>query len=181
MKKIILAILLSLAALPMVGQEYKYIKSDVKTTDGRIVETYPCAFDHQTEQYLLCLNYMRSGSQEVYYLSILSNDQVAPWYILPGDKAYVQLLDEDPIQLVSILDAKPETYQVNGVNKYRVLTSYIIPSNSYDKLFKGFNKFKIDVRMSSNDKQTSIFVRMPFDCVEHVVMSYLELMSATGR
>lgn len=161
----------------------EYIKSNRVDNGTHIIEAYPSMFEYQTEQYLLCWNYISNNRHEMYYLSILCNDQVAPWYVQPGDKAYLRFLNETSYhEITALLDAEPEEYiSNNGKKKYRTLASYMIPSSMFDSLYKGFDRFLLKVKLQSNDADVSIAVEMPFSAIEHMLMSYLNIMVASGK
>lgn len=181
MKRFILLVAFIAASLNASAQEY--IKSD-KTADGfRNVEALPAIFEHQTELYLTAWNYAGSPSNNVdhYYIAIMCNDQVAPWNIAAGDKAYLGLsLEDEYVEVTALLDAKPEAYETDSGTMYRTIGYYIIPKSAYDKLYKGFDRFKIDVRVN-NTTPVTLAVKLPFSAIEHMLMSYLDIMIATGR
>lgn len=181
MKRLILFIAIMAIALNVSAQDY--IKSD-KTADGfRNVETTPAIFEHQTELYLTAWNYAGAPSRNVdsYYIAIMCSDQIAPWNISAGDKAYLGLLMEDEyVEITALLDAEPEAYETSEGTKYRTLGYYVIPKSAYDKLYKGFDRFKIDVRVN-NTTPITLAVKLPFSAIEHMLMSYLEIMIVTGR
>ena len=181
MRRAALFVLLTLACLTSAAQNY--ICTD-KTTNGvRTVEADPCIFEHQTEQYLMSWNYTKSDAQDVegYFLKILSNDQIAPWNVRAGDKLLVGLLLEDEyIELVALMDASPEAYETSAGTKYRTMAYYIIPPTEYEKLFKGIDRFKMDVKVR-NVAPVTLAVKLPYHAVEHMLMSYLQVMMASGR
>ena len=181
MKRLILLVAILTTTLNATAQDY--IKSD-KTADGiRNVEALPAIFEHQTELYLTAWNYIGSKSQNVdnYYLAIMCSEQVAPWNVSAGDKAYLGLLMEDEyIEVTALMDAKPESYATSSGTLYRTMAYYLIPKSAYDKLYKGFDRFKIDVRVK-NTTPITLAVKLPFSSVEHMLMSYVEIMSETGR
>lgn len=182
MKRFITSIvLLILTCLTLVAQNY--ISKD-KTIDGvRTIEAHPSVFEHQTEQYVLSWNYTKSDSRgiEGYYLAILANDQVAPWSITAGDKLQLGLIQQSEyIELVALMDASPEAYETPNGTKYRTMAYYIVPSSEYSKLFKGFDRFKIDVKVR-NIAPVTLAVKLPFSAIEHMLMSYLDIMIVTGR
>lgn len=181
MKRFVLICAFILLTISLNAQEY--IKSNRIDNGTRIIEAYPSMFEHQTEQYLLCWNYISKSGSEVYYLSILCNDQVAPWYVKPGDKAYLRLLNErDYHEITALLDAEPEEYiSTDGTKKYRTLASYMIPSSMFNSLYKGFDRFLLKVKLQSNNADVSIAVEMPFSAIEHMLMSYLDIMIASGK
>lgn len=182
MKRIVLIIVIAIvSALNASSQDY--IKKD-KIVDGiRNVEAVPSMFEHQTEQYLLVWNYMGSKSRGIdsYYLVVLCNDQVAPWNVSAGDKLYLGvLLDSEYIELTALMDAEPEAYATESGTKYRTMAYYMIPESAYDKLYKGFDRFKIDVKVK-NITPVTLAVKLPYSAVEHMLMSYLDIMVTTGR
>lgn len=181
MKRIVLIISIIAFSLNAVAQEH-IIKDE--TSDGlRNVETMPTIFQHQTELYLLGWNYLGSKSQnsEHYFIAIMCSEQIAPWNVRTGDKAYLGLLLENEyIELTALADAEPEEYSSESGTLYRTIAYYLIPAAAYDKLFKGFDRFKIDVRVK-NTTPVTLAVKLPFSAVEHMLMSYLDIMVTTGR
>ena len=182
MKKLATLIVMLVVACSTLEAQ-NYIRKD-KTINGvRTIEATPSIFEHQTEQYALSWNYTKSDSNgiEGYYLAILANDQIAPWNIKAGDKLLVGTIQQNEyIELVALMDASPEAYETPSGTKYRTMGYYIIPQSAYDKLFKGFDRFKIDVRVK-NITPITLAVKLPFSAVEHMLMSYLDIMIVTGR
>jgi hypothetical protein len=78
------------------------------------------------------------------------------------------------------MDAVPESYETSTGVKYRTRAYYLIPSSAYNDLYKGFNKFKIDVKVK-NSAPVTLAVKMPYFSLEHMLSSYLDIMIATGR
>jgi hypothetical protein len=181
MKKLFTVVTAILICSLTYGQDY--IRSNKIDNGTHIIEAYPSMFQHQTEQYLLCWNYMEANGNELYYLSILCSDQVAPWHVKPGDKAYLRLLlESDYHEITALLDATPERYTTaDGSTKYRTLASYLIPQSLYDSLYKGFDRFLIKAHMQKNNADVSIAVEMPFSAIEHMLKSYLDIMNASGK
>ena len=181
MKRFILLVTIVVASLNINAQEY--IKSDT-TSDGiRNVEAIPSIFSHQSEHYLLAWNYINNENSNVdnYYLSVFCCDQAAPWNVSAGDKMYLGLLMEDEyIELTALMDAAPKAYETTNGIKYRTLAYYIISKEDYDKLYKGFDRFKINVKVN-NTVPITLAVKLPFTAVEHMLMSYLDIMIASGR
>lgn len=181
MKRLILLIAIFVASFNVFAQEY--IKTD-KTNNGvRTVESVPSIFEHQTELYLMGWNYIGSKSTNVdnYYLAIMCSDQAAPWNIAAGDKAYLGLMLQDEyVEITALMDSEPEAYETSSGTKYRTLGYYLISKTDYDKLYKGFDRFKIDVRVK-NTTPITLAIKLPFTASEHMLMSYLDIMIATGR
>lgn len=181
MKRFMLLVAIIATSLNVTAQEY--IKSD-KTADGiRNVETLPSIFEHQTELYLTAWNYIGAKEKNVdnYYIAIMCSEQVAPWNVAAGDKAYLGLLMENEyIELTALMDAEPEAYTTSSGTMYRTMAYYLIPKSAYDKLYKGFDRFKIDVKVK-NTTPVTLAVKLPFSAVEHMLMSYLDIMITTGR
>lgn len=181
--KRLLTILILLLVFMTTLQAQEHIRSNTHRDGMHTIEAYPSMFEHQTEQYLLCWNYISSQGVEAYYISIFCNDQVAPWYVSAGDKAYIKLLmAEEYTEISALLDAQPEKYtSTDGSTKYRTLATYRIAPDQYDLFYKGFDRFILDVKMQSNNVPVRIAVKMPFSAVEHMLMSYLDIMIASGR
>lgn len=161
----------------------EYIKEDVTANGFRNVETHPAIFEHQTELYLMAWNYISSPANNVdhYCLSIFCSDQAAPWNVSAGDKLQIGLLLSDEyVELKALMDAEPESYETDNGTKYRTLAYYVIPKSAYEKLYTGFDRFKIDVRVN-NSVPITLAVKLPFSSVEHMLMSYLDIMIASGR
>ena len=181
MKRFIVFVTIIVASLNVNAQEY--IKSDT-TSDGiRNVEAMPSIFSHQSEQYLLAWNYVNAENRNVdnYYLSVFCSDQAGPWNVSAGDKMYLGLIMEDEyIELTALMDAAPEAYETTNGTKYRTLAYYMISKEDYGKLYKGFDRFKIDVKVN-NTVPITLAVKLPFTAIEHMLMSYLDIMIATGR
>ena len=181
MKRLVI-LMMAMIFLSWPSNAQKYIRNDSHSNGSHIIEAYPSMFEHQTEQYLLCWNYIESQGNEIYYLSILCNDQVAPWYVSPGDKAYLRLLQEtNYVEITALLDATPEKYISSGETKYRTLASYMIPKSLYDSLYKGFDRFLLEVKMQNNNAPVKIAVELPFSAIEHMLMSYLDIMITSGK
>ena len=147
MKRLALLAIFSMLSLSVFAQ--KYIKNNYHDNGSHIIDTYPSMFAHQTEQYFLGWNYISTETTEMYYLTVLCNDQVAPWYVKPGDKAFIRLLNqEDYHEITALLDAEPEEYtSTDGTKKYRTIVSYMIPTSLYESLYKGFDRFLLKVKI----------------------------------
>lgn len=177
--------LLIIAALlfSYIGYAQEYISKDKIVNGIRTIEAKPAIFTYQTESYLLAWNYTHAESKNVegYYLAILANDQIAPWNVSAGDKIYLGLLSEEEyIELSALMDAEPQAYQTDNGTFYRTLAYYIIPSTAYEKLFKGFDRLKIDIKVK-NKVPVTLAIKIPFPQIEHMLMSYLDIMATTGR
>lgn len=182
MRKVILSIAVAVL-FSFVSSAQNYISKNATANGYRNVETTPAIFEHQTEQYVMSWNYIKDegSNTEYYYLTVMSNDQSAAWNVSIGDKLYLGLVLEDEyIELSSFMEATPEAYETPYGTKYRTLAYYLIPSTAYDKLFKGFDRFKMDVRVN-NSVPVRLAVKLPYSSIEHMLMSYLEMMIATGR
>ena len=186
MKRIIIVALLAVACVSSSAQDYNaqdYIKKDRIINGVRDVEAIPALFQHQSEGYALSWNYLGAKDQGVdnYYLAIFSADQAAPWNVAAGDKAYLGLaLENEYIEVSALMDAAPEAHETPYGTKYSTMAYYLIPESAYDKLYKGFDRFKIDVRVK-NSVQITLNVKLPFSAMEHMLMSYLYIMMETGR
>lgn len=182
MKNLFLAIAI-IAAGAFNASAQEYIKSN-STVDGvHTIESFPAIFQHQTEGYLLTWNYINSldANIEGYYLAVMCSEQAAPWNVSAGDKLYLGLvLENEYIELTALTDAAPTSYETITGTKYRTLAYYIVPPTEYDELYKGFDRFKIDVKVN-NTTPVTLAVKLPFTAVEHMLMSYLDIMIASGR
>jgi benzoyl-CoA reductase/2-hydroxyglutaryl-CoA dehydratase subunit BcrC/BadD/HgdB len=181
MKKLItlVAIIASIASIN--AQEYqKYIKNDRIVEGIRIVEGTPATFVGHNEIYMIAWNYLSSPSDNVdeYYMSLYCSQGKDTWSIAAGDKLYLGIaLEDEYIELIALTDADPEP--IDGI-KYSIRANFLVPKTSYDKLYKGIDRLKITTRVNKSTP-TILDVRMPFSAIEHMLMSYLHIMMATGR
>jgi hypothetical protein len=180
MKKLITVAAIIIAGIcDLSGQEY--IKSDEVIQGVRIVETFPATFIDDYDIYLLSWNYICSPSDNIdhYYLTLYCS-QNGNWSIKAGDKIYLGLsLEDEYVELTSLTDEEPKAITIDEV-KYSILAKYLLPQDAYNKLFTGFDRFKILAR-DSYSAPAILDVNMPFEAIEHMMMSYLYIMIATGR
>lgn len=181
MKKFILIIAALIAFYHANAQQY--IENDVTNNGVRHIIAKPAIFYHQSELYILAWNYLNSADKNVdnFCLSVSCYDQAAPWNVSAGDKIYLgELLENKYIELTALMDAAPEAYETENGIKYKTSAYYFIPKNYYDKLYKGFDRFKIDVKVK-NKVPVTLDVKLPYSAIEHMLLSYLDIMIATGR
>ena len=173
MKRILI---LLLALIPFIAGAQEYILSDETTADGRLIETKPYAFFSNGKMYLIGFSYLKGEKYEVYMTTIVSTEQSSQWEVPAGGQAVFKMAKGNRITLKSITES---TSEYEAPNDYTITSSYIIPiAKAHDMLDAIKDVF---VYMKNGGDSDIVNIKVPYDAASFLMMSYLELLSKTGR
>lgn len=169
MKRILI---LLLALMPIMVNAQEYIDMDQSTATGRTVVTKPATIISGDDAYLMRFVYSKLGDNEMYYTTLIFSNQESAWIIAPNSIGTFHMASGKDIKLKTLIDSESQR-QSNG--KYMITSSYIIPTNNAQDMLDAL--LRISVKTSSGD----ITIPIDFDTASFLMMSYLELLSKTGR
>lgn len=169
MKRILI---LLLALMPFMASAQEYIDLDESTSVGRTVVTKSATIVSGDSIYFMRFVYSELGGNEMYYTTLIFPDQKSLWTIPPKSVGTFHMASGESISLKTLIDSEAQR-QSNG--EYMISTSYIIPiSNVHDML-------DALLRISIKTNAGNITIPIDHDTASFLMMSYLELLTETGR
>ncbi|MBR6732164.1 MAG: hypothetical protein IKL91_05570 [Bacteroidales bacterium] len=169
-------ITLILVFLPFIMGAQEYIQSDETTIDGRLVETKPYAFFSNGKMYLMGFSYMKGEKYEAYMATVVSTEQSSQWEVPAGEQAVFKMARGNRITLKSIIGSTAES---EAPNDYMITSSYIIPVAKAHDMLDAIKE--VFVYMKNDGTSDIVNIKVPYDAASYLMLSYLELLSITGR
>ena len=165
-----------LVLIPFITRAQEYIKTDETTSDGRIVETKPYAFFSNGKMYLMGFSYLKGEKYEAYMATVVSTGQSSQWEVPAGEQAVFKMAKGNRIALKSIIES---TSEYEAPNDYTITSSYIIPVAKAPDMLDAIKE--VFVYMKNDGTSDIINIKVPYDAASYLMLSYLELLSITGR
>ena len=169
MKRILI---LLLALIPIVAFGQNYIEADETNEDGRTVVTKMTPIIVNGKVYAMRFVYNKLNASEIYYTSIACCSEDSLWTIHPQTIGTFHMASGNNIELKTIIESNA-TKQNDG--QYMITLSYIIPTNKVHDMLDMILRIKI-----KTDKG-EFTIPIDYDNASFLMMSYLELLSKTGR
>lgn len=170
MKKYFLIILLALTGLSAYAQEH--IRSDKTDSNGRrTITSNVCIL---TPDYFAGFNAVTSDITELYVISIMAFCEDS-WSVKEGDKACFRTIQGKNVYLTALFDNNI-TYE-NG--RYTITTSYKIPKENIYDMLDAISRITLDIEQDG--RKTSKEFSVPFSSAENLMMTYLDVLLATGN
>ena len=173
MKRILI---LLLALMPFAVNAQEYIQSDTQTANGRTIQMKPIPFFSRGKLYVAGHNYMKSNGTELYYTTIVCTEETSKWNVGIGDTATFHMLQGKDIQCKTIIESSCEQ---NKDSTYMITVVYITPMDQVHDMLDVIQS--ISINKTENGEKVTTSISVDFDTASALMMSYLELLSKTGR
>lgn len=170
MKKILI-ILLALMPVMAQAQQQSYIDLDDTNIAGRIISTKPAMILSGYDPYLLRFLYNKSGNNEVYAVDFTFCGVDNLWTVEPNTIGVFSMASGEKVTLQTYT---PSTHK-RGTTGYHISTLFLIPD---DKLLEMLDAL-IKITIITDNKTYDVSV--DYDTASVIMLSYLELLSKTGK
>lgn len=169
MKRILI---LLLALIPFVAKAQEYIEMDTYDENGRTVVTKMTPILVNGKVYAMRFVYSKMSASEIYYTSIACCSESSLWEIQPQTIGRFEMATGKTVELKTLIESNPQKL---SDGQYMITMSYIIPENKIHDMLDAL--LNIHIKTDTG----GFTIPIDFETASSLMMSYLELLSETGR
>lgn len=162
--------------MPFIMQAQEYISIDETTSEGRLVRTKPRIMIAGGNVYVMAFNYSDFITNHVYYATIVCTNENAAWKVNTGDTGSFRMIKGENVLLKTIMESQSER---NNDGTFTNTVTYIIPDKEIHNMLNSLTEITLNVRHEGAVK--TIRIPIGYDDASFLMLSYLELLSRTGK
>lgn len=158
--------------MPVLASAQSFIEADETTPLGRIVTTKPAILIADNNIYGIQFVYTKINDAEVYAVDVTFYAEKSMWEIEPNTLGLFTMTSGESIIL--------ETYTASRYNRtsaglYNISALFLIPEDKLSPMLDAL------IRLTIITKSKTFEVPIDYDNASILMLSYLELLSKTGK
>lgn len=156
----------------MIAGAQGYLDMDTTDENGRTVVTKMAPIIVNGKVYAMRFVYSKMSKSEIYYTSIACCSESSLWTIQPNTIGKFNMASGKTVALKTLIESNAQK-QDDG--QYMITMSYLIPLNKVHDMLDALLTISIDTDSGN------FTIPIDYDTASFLMMSYLELLSKTGR